>query len=363
MTPRLNLFTARAASALRQSTTPALASRSIASPARFRAIQPIQCRWNSSRDGSKKVEPQPDEQNFPTSDQLPDVSEEANEISRIMDKEKRCDGVPSTPELDQGSPVEEILSRDKQAMKHMPKVMQDELKKSGKRSFSTSARSRMPEVDGVVPNADGPSAEAAAALAEMIKQAQSPVVEENPGLKFDEPVVPQNVKTLNYRNRYDTLQEQFTKLMMMDGKLTKAQKNMGIILEHLRTSSPPQMNPKRPLLDAPPASQMPLDPVNYLTVVVDSVAPLFRIRQQKGIAGGGAAVQIPMPLNLRQRRRTAIRWIIDGSAKRRDTSFSRRVAAEIVAVAEGRSGVWEKRDQQHKIGISGRANLSTPMRR
>lgn len=109
-------------------------------------------------------------------------------------------------------------------MKHMPKVMQDELKKSGKRSFSTSARSRMPEVDGVVPNADGPSAEAAAALAEMIKQAQSPVVEENPGLKFDEPVVPQNVKTLNYRNRYDTLQEQFTKLMMMDGKLTKAQK-------------------------------------------------------------------------------------------------------------------------------------------
>lgn len=111
MTPRLNLFTARAASALRQSTTPALASRSITSPARFRAIQPIQCRWNSSRDGSKKVEPQPDEQTFPTSDQLPDVSEEANEISRIMDKEKRCDGVPSTPELDQGTPVEEVSNR------------------------------------------------------------------------------------------------------------------------------------------------------------------------------------------------------------------------------------------------------------
>lgn len=108
MTPRLNLFTARATSALRQSTTPGLPSRSIASPARFRAIQPIQCRWNSSRDGSKKVEPQPDEQTFPTVDQLPDVSEEANEISRIIDKEKWCDGVPSTPEMDQGTPVEEV---------------------------------------------------------------------------------------------------------------------------------------------------------------------------------------------------------------------------------------------------------------
>ncbi|CAG7923630.1 unnamed protein product [Penicillium olsonii] len=363
MTPRLNLFTARAASALRQSTTPALASRSIASPARFRAIQPIQCRWNSSRDGSKKVEPQPDEQTFPTSDQLPDVSEEANEISRIMDKEKRCDGVPSTPELDQGTPVEEILSRDKQAMKHMPKVMQDELKKSGTRSFSTSARSRIPEIESSVPGPEGASAEATAALADMIRQAQSPLVEENLDLKFDEPILPQNIKTLSYRQRYDTLQEQFTKQMMVDGKLTKAQKNMEFILEHLRTSSPPQINPKRPLLDAPPASQMPLDPVNYLAVVVDSVAPLFRIRQQKGIAGGGAAVQIPTPLNLRQRRRAAIRWIIDGSAKRRDSTFSHRVAAEVVAVAEGRSSVWDKRDQQHKIGISGRANLSTPMRR
>jgi hypothetical protein len=112
MAPRLNLFTAnKAVSALRQSTTPALSSpRSIASPVRFRAVQslPIQRRWNSSSDGSKKVEPELDEKTFPTSDQLPDVTEEANEISRIMDKEKRCDGIPSSPELDQGSPVEEV---------------------------------------------------------------------------------------------------------------------------------------------------------------------------------------------------------------------------------------------------------------
>jgi hypothetical protein len=106
MPPRLNLFTAnKAVSALRQSTTPALSS-----PVRLRALQslPIQRRWNSSRDASKKVEPQPDEQTYPTVDQLPHVSEEAHEISRIMDKEKRCDGIPATPELDQGTPVEEV---------------------------------------------------------------------------------------------------------------------------------------------------------------------------------------------------------------------------------------------------------------
>ncbi|KAJ5920313.1 Sodium/sulfate symporter, partial [Penicillium verrucosum] len=350
-----------------------LLPRSIASPVRFRAVQslPIQRRWNSSHDGSKKVEPQPDQQTFPTADQLPDVTEEANEISRIMDKEKRCDGIPSSPELDQGTPVEEILSRDKDALKHMPKVMRDALKKSGgSRSFSTSARSLMNDLQGDQPNneanlipnvsgLEGASDEAAAALASMIEQVQGQALEENPGLKFDPPAVPEDLKTLNFRKRYDTMQDQFTKMMMESGKLTKAQKNMSLVLDHLRTSSPPQINPRRRLLGAPPASQLPLDPVLYLTLVVDSVAPLFRIRQQKGIAGGGTAVQIPHPLTLRQRRRTAIKWILDASDKRRDALFANRVAAEVVAVAEGRSGVWEKRDQQHKIGISGRANLNT----
>lgn len=138
---------------------------------------------------------------------------------------------------------------------------------------------------------------------------------------------------------------------------------MSIILDHLRTSSPPNINPRRPLMGGPPAPQLPLDPVLYLTCIIDSVSPLFRIRQQKGIAGGGTAVQVPHPLNLRQRRRAAIKWILDASEKRRDAQLAHRVANELVAVAEGRSGVWDRRDQQHKIGISGRANLGLAPRR
>lgn len=120
-------------------------------------------------------------------------------------------------------------------MKHMPKVMRDQLKKQGgSRSFSTSARSYMsdlqsePTNEGNVvpgmPSLEGASDEAAAALASMIEQVQGQALEENPGLKFDAPAVPQDLKTLNFRKRYDTLQEQFTKMMMESGKLTKAQK-------------------------------------------------------------------------------------------------------------------------------------------
>lgn len=113
MPPRLNLFTAhKAAAALRQPTVASLAPRNIASPLRFRAEQsaPIQKRWNSSK-GDKKAIP-PDEQKFPTQDPLPHVSEEAAEVDRIMSKEKSCDGQPTAPELEQGSPVEEVSKVD-----------------------------------------------------------------------------------------------------------------------------------------------------------------------------------------------------------------------------------------------------------
>lgn len=45
----------------------------------------------------------------PTEDALPHVSEEAAATDRIMSKEKSCDGVPSTPELEQGTPISEVF--------------------------------------------------------------------------------------------------------------------------------------------------------------------------------------------------------------------------------------------------------------
>lgn len=102
-------------------------------------------------------------------------------------------------------------------MKHMPKVMQDQLKK-GSRSFSTSARSRMPEIEHSQPEGEA----SAAILASMIQGVEEQAAERIPGLKFAEPETPRG--TLNFRKRYDTLQDQFTKMLMQDGKLARAQK-------------------------------------------------------------------------------------------------------------------------------------------
>jgi small subunit ribosomal protein S7 len=139
---------------------------------------------------------------------------------------------------------------------------------------------------------------------------------------------------------------------------------MSFILNHLRTAPPPNPNPARPLLPGtPPASHLPLNPILYLTVAIDSVAPLLRIRSQKGAAGGGAALQIPVPLGLRQRRRQAVQWILDAASKKKSRGsgrgqFAQRFAEELISVVEGKSSAWERRGLVHKTGTSARANLN-----
>lgn len=140
---------------------------------------------------------------------------------------------------------------------------------------------------------------------------------------------------------------------------------MAIILNYLRTSPPPKYDPSRPLLPTAPASShhLPLDPVLYLGLAIDSVAPLIKLRGFKGLAGGGKSLDVPIPLGARQRRRIAFQWILDAVNKKKSkgsgrTMFPHRVAEEIVAVVEGRSNVWDRRVQAHKQGTSNRANLA-----
>lgn len=272
----------------------------------------------------------------------------------------------------------QVLRRDKDALKYAPKVLQDQALK-GSRSYSTSTRLRQREIQSAAP---GQNDQSASVVADMISRAGEQAIERQPGLKFDMPTLPLP-RTEMIKRRYDPLVEQFTKLLMRDGKLSLAQKvhhnisllancslwltsnvlqNMTYILDYLRTASPPKIDPRRRLMTSMPSPQLPLNPVLYLSLIVDSVAPLVKIRQQKGIQGGGASVPVPVPLALRQRRRAAIQWILDAADRRNDSRLAVRVAQELTAVAEGRSGIWDKRDQVHKLGVAGRSNLQTRTR-
>jgi small subunit ribosomal protein S7 len=187
---------------------------------------------------------------------------------------------------------------------------------------------------------------------------------ENPGHKFGLPQKPYP-DGFNLKKRYHPVLEQITRLMMKDGKLSVAQRNMAMVMNFLRTAPAPIYSPKFPLLPGtPPASHLPLNPILYITIAIDSVAPLVRVRGFAGAAGGGRALEVPMPLAVRQRRRTAFNWILESVTKKHSTGsgrkqFPHRLAEEIIAVVEGRSGVWEKRKIVHKTGTAARANVGS----
>jgi small subunit ribosomal protein S7 len=154
--------------------------------------------------------------------------------------------------------------------------------------------------------------------------------------------------------------------------------NMSIILDVLRTAPTPSSQSNvagRALLSdhqidtekskAPwiPRSNLPLSPIQYLTSAIDSVAPLVKIRQQKGLAGGGASTPIPIPLKVKQRRRTAIKWILASAEGRKETSLAERLAKEIIKVADGSSSAWDKRQLVHRMAVSARSNVRSSLQR
>lgn len=140
---------------------------------------------------------------------------------------------------------------------------------------------------------------------------------------------------------------------------------MTMVMNFLRTAPAPIYSPKFPLLPGtPPASHLPLNPVLYITIAIDSVAPLLRVRNIAGAGGGGRALELPVPMAVRQRRRMAFQWILEAVKKKPSKGsgrreFPHRVAEEIIAVVEGRSSVWEKRRQVHKLATAARANVGS----
>ncbi|KAF2036489.1 ribosomal protein S7 [Setomelanomma holmii] len=310
-------------------------------------FSPAQCRLYSdskatgTNDRSGRLDAQPADH----------VSEEKSKVAEAMGEEG--------PDMSRGTPVEEIVKGDKAAQEKLPKVMKDKLKASGNaapkgsRSYSTMTTQT------------GANNELDMGLVDISSASNAPTT---PGLKFEVPSLPLP-KDGHVKHRYDPVVEQVTNLLMRHGKKSVAQSNMALILQHLRTSPIPTINPAKPLLPgAPPPSHLPLNPILYLTLAIDSVAPLMRIRSQRGAAGGGVALQIPVPLGQRQRRRAAIQWIMANASKRRNVgsgrgSFAQRIAQELIAVVEGRSSTWDRRNAIHKLGVAARANIVLPRKR
>ncbi|KAG0648944.1 37S ribosomal [Hyphodiscus hymeniophilus] len=325
MPPRLNLLGATRSLAIRP--RPSIVSR------QTRVFQAV-----SRRGFADEKDPKPAA--GPNQDVLPHVSEEAGDMSKITGE--------TGPDVGQGTPVQEILERDEEGKSKAPEVIKEQI--NDKKAAEDTTFDNLLALGQMQNAADG-------------LQLDDPAVLEGLGHKFGLPQLPLPSNN-NLKHRYDPVVSQVTNLLMKHGKKGVAQRNMSYILNHLRTAPPPVPNPARPLVPGSPLpSRLPLDPIQYLTVAIDSISPLVRIKSLKGVAGGGAALPIPVPLTVKQRRRQAVQWILDATSKKQSrgsgkSQFAQRFAEELISVVEGRSGAWDRRGMIHKSATSARANLN-----
>ncbi|KAF7846090.1 hypothetical protein BT93_L5271 [Corymbia citriodora subsp. variegata] len=228
---------------------------------------------------------------------------------------------------------------------------------SQKRSYSTSAR-RLQQLQEVLPEHTSSAVPPA-----MISSMEYP--DAGPGHKFAIPPIDSVTMLDHLKRRYDPVVEQVTKSLMRHGKLAQAQKRTLLLSDGGPPMAPVPTSSSSPAISDIntithlPRSTLPLHPIAYLTTIIDSVAPLLKIRQMRGVAGGGQSLPVPTPMGIRQRRRQAIQWILGAADGRRETKLSDRVAREFLSVAEGKSGVWERRAMVHRLAVSARSNIKT----
>lgn len=65
---------------------------------------------------------------------------------------------------------------------------------------------------------------------------------------------------------------------------------------------------------------------------------------------------LPLPLEEKQRVRTAIKWLEKASEKheRNEKKFGKRLALEVLAVLDGSSEALKKKDDVHKAAVVAR---------
>lgn len=73
---------------------------------------------------------------------------------------------------------------------------------------------------------------------------------------------------------------------------------------------------------------------------------------------GAKVIHTPRPLSESASAHKGIKAILKAAFRRSDKRYEDRIAKELIAVVEGRSGVLHKRLEAHKFALANRANLS-----
>ena len=94
------------------------------------------------------------------------------------------------------------------------------------------------------------------------------------------------------------------------------------------------------------------EPVRVFHDALENVRPHLEVRSRRV---GGATYQVPVEVRAERAQALAIRWLIDSSRKRGETTMIGRLSGELMDAANNRGNAVKKREDTHKMAEANRA--------
>jgi len=94
------------------------------------------------------------------------------------------------------------------------------------------------------------------------------------------------------------------------------------------------------------------DPLKVFHEALDNVKPAVEVRSRRV---GGATYQVPVEVRSDRRQALAIRWLIDYSRKRSETTMVDRLSGELLDAANNRGAAVKKREDTHRMADANKA--------
>ncbi len=94
------------------------------------------------------------------------------------------------------------------------------------------------------------------------------------------------------------------------------------------------------------------EPLDIFRKALSNASPVVEVRSRRI---GGATYQVPVEVREERRIALSIRWIKQYASDRRDKTMALRLAAELIAAANGEGSAVKKRDDVHRMADANKA--------
>lgn len=132
-----------------------------------------------------------------------------------------------------------------------------------------------------------------------------------------------------------TIKDQFINNLMKDGKKSLAQRLLEKSLKYVE-------------------NQTHLKGEEILNICMEKCCPIIKMKRQKRF---NKFIQVPLPLTEKQKRRRAIKWIVEESKKRKGYKFPDQLGMEFISILNDTSKVIKKKQQLHLEGLNNQSNI------